>query len=48
MKCKKCSRTVHECPSCKGGSVRGMFGALTCSKCNNTGYLCGTHAGHWK
>jgi hypothetical protein len=49
MSCRKCGKTVHECNSCKGGSARGAFGnKLTCSKCNNTGYLCGSHAGNWK
>lgn len=46
MDCSKCFKTLFECPACKGGSVHGMFGKLTCSKCNNTGRLCPTHDGH--
>jgi hypothetical protein len=48
MKCKKCGATVHPCPDCKGGTASGMFGKLTCSKCNNTGGQCISHGGHWK
>ena len=35
------------CPSCKGG-VSGMFGKLTCSTCNSTGYICPKHGKFWK
>ena len=45
MDCAKCHKRLHECPACKGGSARGMFGMLTCSKCDNTGLLCITHDG---
>jgi len=47
MKCTKCSRTLVDCPSCDGGrKAHGMFGKLTCSTCNNTGYYCPEHHGH--
>ena len=47
MNCKKCQRPVHDCPSCNGGRATGMFGKLTCSKCNNTGLVCSAHGGNW-
>ncbi len=46
--CKKCSRTLNDCQACNGGRASGMFGKLTCSKCNNTGLVCSQHNGHWK
>ncbi|MFT7023459.1 MAG: hypothetical protein ACJA07_002558 [Rhodococcus sp. (in: high G+C Gram-positive bacteria)] len=46
--CRKCYRPVHDCSSCNGGRASGMFGKLTCSKCNNTGSTCNEHGGHWK
>ena len=47
MDCKKCHRPLRDCPSCNGGRASGMFGKLTCSKCNNnTGLACNEHAGH--
>lgn len=47
-KCKKCGRSLNDCTACNGGRASGMFGKLTCSKCNNTGVVCNTHGGHWK
>lgn len=46
--CKKCHRPVNDCQACNGGRASGMFGKLTCSKCNNTGSVCSEHDGHWK
>ena len=46
MDCKKCHRPLHDCPACNGGRASGMFGKLTCSKCNNTGLVCAEHGGH--
>lgn len=37
-----CGRKVHDCPICKG------FAGKSCSKCKGTGYMCGSHDGHWK
>jgi len=48
MNCKKCGRPTHDCQACNGGRATGMFGKLTCNKCNNTGRVCGEHGGHWK
>ncbi len=47
-KCKKCGRSLNDCTACNGGRASGMFGKLTCSKCNNTGVVCNTHGGGWK
>ncbi|KJF24942.1 hypothetical protein SZ00_01868 [Rhodococcus sp. AD45] len=46
--CRKCHRPVHDCSACNGGRASGMFGKLTCSKCNNTGSTCNEHGGYWK
>lgn len=48
MSCRKCHKPVRPCPVCKGGPGSGMFGKLTCSTCNNTGYVCDQHHGYWK
>lgn len=48
MKCKKCHRPLNDCQGCNGGRASGMFGKLTCSKCNSTGMVCSEHGGHWK
>lgn len=48
MRCRKCSRPVHDCQACNGGRARGAFGQLTCKTCNNTGSVCSEHGGHWK
>ncbi len=49
MNCHKCGNHLNDCPSCKGsGGGSGMFGSLTCSKCNNTGLVCSKHEGYWK
>ena len=34
--------------ACNGGRASGIFGKLTCSKCNNTGVVCNTPGDHWK
>lgn len=46
--CKKCHRPLHDCGACNGGRASGIFGKLTCSKCNSTGVVCNQHGGHWK
>lgn len=49
MKCRKCGKPVHECSDCKGQTRTSAWGSvLTCRTCNSTGYLCGSHGGHWK
>lgn len=48
MKCTKCARPLHDCQACNGGRASGMFGKLTCRKCNNTGQVCPSHDGYWK
>jgi hypothetical protein len=47
-KCRKCHTLTSDCPACKGGTVHGLLGKLTCSKCNNTGQQCPTHGAHWQ
>ena len=46
MNCNKCGAGLRPCPACKGGTASGVFGKLTCSKCNNTGMQCPSHGGH--
>lgn len=48
MRCRKCSRPVHDCQACNGGRATGIVGKLTCRTCNNTGSVCNEHGGHWK
>lgn len=48
MKCTKCFSALRDCKACNGGRASGLLGKLTCSKCNNTGSVCGQHGGFWK
>jgi RecJ-like exonuclease len=45
-KCRKCSKSVITCATCRGrGSVGGMFGQ--CTRCDGTGKVCPDHGKHW-
>lgn len=48
MQCKKCGRTLDDCPACNGGRGSGHFVILRCSRCDNTGLVCVRHAGFWR
>ncbi|MDR1564025.1 MAG: hypothetical protein LBS74_03620 [Oscillospiraceae bacterium] len=54
MKCPKCGRELIECYDCHGTGGQtsagggGLFGNLSCSSCNSTGYICPKCGKYWK
>ncbi len=49
MKCTKCYRPLLRCQACKGHPGQSILGdSLHCSKCRDTGWVCGDHDGYWE